>query len=151
VTELRAGVHVIGNADPEAGPAPKIERVKAAVEGIVPADSGENGKSGESGGKGHGGDSESGARDAVLEGLAAVCREHLTEERGISDTCVHLDLYGTRSSLLLWMDDERRASRLLYADGPPCEVEYEDFSPLLHEQSQTASYRPGEIAARTGS
>jgi uncharacterized protein with NRDE domain len=132
--ELSAGVHVIGNADPEDEPVPKTERVRAAVEAVVEA---------------CGVGAETPARDRVLEGLAAVCREHSSEERGISDTCVHLGAYGTRSSALLWMTDERSASRLLFADGPPCEVEYEDFSPLLHEQSQRARYRPGETAART--
>ncbi len=126
--ELSAGVHVIGNADPEDGPVPKTERVRAAVEGVVEGTP---------------------ARDEVLEGLAAVCREQSSEERGISDTCVHLGYYWTRSSALLWMTDERSESRLLFADGPPCEVEYEDFSPLLDEQSQRARYRSGETAART--
>jgi uncharacterized protein with NRDE domain len=129
--ELPAGVHVIGNADPEDGPVAKTERVRAAVEDVVD----------------RGGDTE--ARDDVLGRLASVCREHPTGERGIADTCVHLGAYGTRSSALLWMADEHSARRLLFADGPPCEVEYEDFSPLLHEQSQRARYIPGETAART--
>jgi len=126
--ELAAGVHVIGNADSEDAPEPRTERVRSAVEAVA-----------------------GGARDEVLEALASVCREHETRERGISDTCVHLGAYGTRSSTLLLIADERSASRLLFADGPPCEVEYEDFSPLLHEQSRMAGYRPGETAARTAS
>ena len=126
--ELPAGVHVIGNAEPEEEPVPKTERVRAAAEAIAGR-----------------------ARDEVLGELASVCREHETEEHGISNTCVHLDTYGTRSSALLLLADDRSASRLWFADGPPCQVEYKDFSPLLHEQSLTARYSSGEIAARTAS
>ena len=126
VRELPAGVHVIGNVDPEDEPSPKIERVREAVEAMA-------GRS----------------RDEVLAELAAVCREHETGDSGISDTCVHLDSYGTRSSALLSLAEPPSESRLLFADGPPCTAEYEDFSTLLHEHSQRARYGSGETAVRT--
>jgi uncharacterized protein with NRDE domain len=126
VRELSAGVHVIGNVDPEDEPSPKIERVRQAAEAVL-----------------------GGSRDEVLEGLATVCREHETGGSGISDTCVHLDAYGTRSSAILSLADPPSESRLLFSDGPPCAAEYEDFSTLLHEHSQRACYGPGETAVRT--
>ncbi|MBW2495795.1 MAG: NRDE family protein [Deltaproteobacteria bacterium] len=92
---------------------------------------------------------------ALLEGLAGICREHVEDAaaadgRGRGDgagrsqpgnpsdslesTCVHIaGRYGTRSSLLLEIAEQREASRLWASDGPPCERPYQDLSPLLRE------------------
>ena len=79
----------------------------------------------------------------LFEGLAGICREHVggvgTQAVGSSSaathfesTCVHAgEAYGTRSSLLLELAEDRERSRLWGTDGPPCERPYEDLSPLL--------------------
>lgn len=47
-------------------------------------------------------------------------------------TCVHMDErgYGTRSSSILLLSEERRASRMLHADGPPCVTPYVEVAAL---------------------
>lgn len=82
----------------------------------------------------------------LLEGLARICREHVErgdhEELGaqprptspFESTCVHVaDRYGTRSSLLLELAEDVRASRLWTTDGPPCRRPFENRSSLLRE------------------
>lgn len=79
----------------------------------------------------------------LFAGLAGICREHVggigAQEIGSSSaathfesTCVHAgETYGTRSSLLLELAEDRERSRLWGTDGRPCERPYEDLSPLL--------------------
>ena len=128
VTELEPGAHVIGNVDPNAADVPKVARVMkrahAAAERPV---------------------------DAALEELAEACREHEDGPASLDDTCVHLGGYGTRSSMLLVWTDDVSKRRLLWADGPPCRAEYEDFTPLLTELSQRARYGTGETPTRAAS
>lgn len=82
----------------------------------------------------------------LFEGLARVCREHVDEEdleepgfaprpkSPFESTCVHVaDRYGTRSSLLLELAEDVRASRFWTTDGPPCRRPFEDRSSLLRE------------------
>jgi hypothetical protein len=121
------GVHVVGNADPDTDE-PKLRRIRERAEraaGLAPAE--------------------------ALEELGRVCREHGAGGTPLDDACVHLPGYGTRSSLLLALGESRADSRLLYADGPPCENEYRDLTPLLGELSESARYAPGETSARMAS
>ncbi len=82
----------------------------------------------------------------LFEGLARICREHVErgdpEELGapprptspFESTCVHVaDRYGTRSSLLLELSEDVKASRLWTTDGPPCRRPFENRSSLLRE------------------
>jgi len=85
----------------------------------------------------------------LFEGLARVCREHITHnkdhyedqskaDRGIQNpleaTCVHVaDRYGTRSSLLLELSENSDASRMWTTDGPPCERPFDNRSSLLKD------------------
>lgn len=126
--ELEPGVHVIGNVDPSEEPAPKAERIRRRLEGVTAL-----------------------APEVVLEELGRVCVEHGTGGGGVGDTCVHLGAYGTRSSLLLELHEDERASRMLYADGAPCEKRYEDLSTLLRELAEGRAGETGETAARNGS
>ena len=74
--------------------------------------------------------------EEVLPGLAAACRDHQPGERGPLDAlCVHTPLYGTRSSVLLRLDSglDNPRNVFRYAEGAPCESEYEDFTPLLRD------------------
>ena len=109
--ELRPGVHVIGNLDAAEEPTPKADRIRSRLLDPEQIDRP--------------------SMDRTLEELARVCREHGTG--GVADTCVHLPTYGTRSSTLLALGDESTVCRMLYADGSPCENEYEDHSTLLGE------------------
>ena len=69
----------------------------------------------------------------LLQGLGHVCREHVDADP-FESTCVHVAAhYGTRSSLLLELAQERHASQLWTTDGPPCERAFEDLSGLLKE------------------
>jgi uncharacterized protein with NRDE domain len=73
-----------------------------------------------------------GSRD-LLEDLGDVCREHV-ESDPFESTCVHVaERYGTRSSLLLELAEERNASRLWATDGPPCDRSFENLSALLEQ------------------
>jgi len=108
--ELDPGAHVIGNADPDSHSHPKVSHVleRAVKASDLP-------------------------RERVLDELAGICCEHQLGGASIGDTCVHLEQYGTRSSLLLLLGDDARHSQLFYADGPPCANEYDDHTSLLQE------------------
>ena len=131
--ELAPGTHVIGNVAPGERP-PKLARIDEAAHLAARAPA-----------------------DSVLDELANICRGH--DGGTIEAACVHAahrDLrYGTRSSILLKIgaagltDDSR--SELRYADGPPCETRYEDFTPLLRELSLETQFTGGESVARSAS
>jgi uncharacterized protein with NRDE domain len=123
---LAPGVHVIGNADPDARDVPKIRRTLERAEQVA-----------------------AGPADAIRDGLAAICRTHGDDPDARGDTCVHLGGYGTRSSSLLRLGSA--GDRLEHAAGPPCTNAYEDFTPLLSELGRTTRLRPGETATRKAS
>lgn len=131
--ELEPGAHVIGNADPDDRSNPKIAHVLDQAQRAQELPVGE-----------------------ALDALSSVCRQHdcaaPDSSRGsLGDPCVHLDEYGTRSSLLLTLDARGEdADQLRYADGPPCRAEYDDFTALLAELTQTGSCGRDELQARTG-
>ncbi len=143
---LEPGAHVVGNVeedrfaaalgaaptelpgaiapgDSERPKAEKLARIRGRVEKIL---------------------TESG-RD-LLEELAEICREHV-EPNPFESTCVHVaDRYGTRSSLLLELADERSASRLWASEGPPCERPFEDLTDLLGQLEASSSEETGAAA-----
>lgn len=125
---LAPGVHVVGNTDPDDRTNPKVARVLDRASAAA-----------------------GGTLNAAFDSLADACREkNCGSERGpLGDTCVHLPSYGTRSSFLLSLDPQSGSDRLLYADGPPCENEYEDFTPLLTELTRRGGYAAGDELART--
>ncbi len=65
----------------------------------------------------------------VLDGLRAVLAEHDPAGDPLASVCVHADGSGTRSSGLLALGRDRW--ELWYADGPPCETKYLDYTRLL--------------------
>lgn len=123
---LAPGIHVVGNADPDARDVPKIRRTLERAEQVA-----------------------AGPADAIRDGLAALCRTHGDDPDPKGDTCVHLGGYGTRSSSLLRLGPV--GDRLEHAAGPPCTSAYEDFTPLLSELGRTARLHPGETATRKAS
>lgn len=64
-----------------------------------------------------------------------------TDDGSLDATCVSLPAmnYGTRSSTILRLGEERR---FLHADGAPCEVDYEDMSELLGALMERGSPDP---------
>jgi len=123
---LAAGVHVIGNADPDARDVPKVRRTLERAERVA-----------------------AGAPEQIEPGLAAICRTHGDDADPRGDTCVHLGGYGTRSSSLLRLASG--AGRLRHASGPPCTTPYEDFTPLLATLDHAVRPGPGETATRKAS
>ena len=105
---LAGGVHVIGNADPNGPPTPKLARLRVRAERAA-----------------------AGPAAGVLDRLADISREHDGDGSALTDACVHSGSYGTRSSTLLRLGNTISEGELRYADGPPCETGYDDFSPLL--------------------
>jgi uncharacterized protein with NRDE domain len=113
VRELEPGAYVVGNVDPHEEPAPKVERVTALAEAAARRPAAK-----------------------ILDELGRICSEHASGGGGIADTCVHLDAYGTRSSALLMLSQDRSESRLLCSASAPCTSEYQDRSGLLDELFQ---------------
>ena len=139
---LEPGIYVIGNADALASHQgrradvnigdPRQERVEG-VEAHVQA-------------------ALSGSEEDHLAALRTICRLHGSPEDEHAVTCIHgSDTYGTRSSILLELSEAARESRLLYADGAPCESEYLDFSSLLDELRCAPSYGSAESLMRISS
>jgi uncharacterized protein with NRDE domain len=104
---LDPGVHVIGNADPNARDVAKIRRTLERAEGVRAADD-----------------------EKIAMGLEAICRTHDHGADPLGSPCVHHGGYGTRSSALLRLGT---SALLRHADGPPCTVPYRDLTPLLEE------------------
>jgi uncharacterized protein with NRDE domain len=131
--ELEPGAHVVGNADPDDRSHPKIAHVLDQAERAAKL-----------------------PVEQALDALSSICRQHdcarEDDPRGpLGDPCVHLDEYGTRSSFLLTLGARGEAfDRLHYADGPPCRTEYDDFTALLTELTQTGRCGQVELDARTG-
>jgi uncharacterized protein with NRDE domain len=105
---LGDGVHVIGNADPNGPPTPKLARLSERAERAA-----------------------AGPAADALDRLADISRAHDGGGSALADACVHSGSYGTRSSTLLRLGDKISEGELRYSDGPPCETRYDDFSPLL--------------------
>lgn len=128
LSKLEPGAHVIGNVDPDDRSNPKVARVLDRAEAAA-----------------------GGTLDAALDALAEACREKNcgSEAGSLGDTCVHTPTYGTRSSLLMSLDPQSGSDRFRYAEGPPCENDYEDFTPLLNELTRRGSYAAGDELART--
>ena len=108
VTELLPGPHVLGNADPNCADVPKVARILGEAEKVA-----------------------AGRSDDALERLATLSRTHLTGATPLEATCIHAGPYGTRCSTLIRLGGDPDAEQFRFADGPPCETEYEDLSPLL--------------------
>lgn len=121
---LEPGAHVIGNGPFDRQPTPKVARLREQAERIVGAE-----------------------LRGALAGLADLCRLHAAGDP-LGSPCVHTESYGTRSSVLLALADDRAASVFRFAEGAPCETDYDDFTPLLHELARGTRPGEGESAAR---
>lgn len=120
LSELKAGAHVIGNAAPDDRANPKVARILAAAEAAASLGGGD-------------------AIAALQCELASHEHDAASQRGALDDTCVHAGPYGTRSSLLLELADDFTGSRMRYADGPPCETQLEDVTPLLNALTSASS------------
>jgi uncharacterized protein with NRDE domain len=121
---LAPGAHVVGNHALDAPPTPKVERLREQAGRLVGR-----------------------ALPEALAGLAELCRGH-REDDPLGGACVHTERYGTRSSALLSLAERPGESSFRFADGAPCENEYDDFTPLLHELARGTRAGEGESVAR---
>lgn len=121
---LDAGVHVVGNNALDAPPSAKVAGLRERARRLAGAD-----------------------LPGALEGLADLCRTH-SDADPLASPCVHTESYGTRSSALLALADADGASVLRFAEGPPCQNDYGDFTPLLHELARGTRPGEGESVAR---
>jgi uncharacterized protein with NRDE domain len=74
------------------------------------------------------------AAQAEPEALMALLGGHAPEDAlPLEAPCVHLPAleYGTRSSMVLTLEEDWDRSRLWWADGPPCTTPFRDLTPLL--------------------
>ena len=120
---LEPGVHVIGNADPNARDVAKIRRTLERAEGIREGDG-----------------------DKIASGLEEICRAHDEGLDPLGSPCVHAGGYGTRSSALMRLGE---GSFLRHADGPPCTISYQDLTPLLDELARLGAEETGEPKTAT--
>lgn len=136
VTELEPGAHVIGNADPDDRGHPKVGRILAQAEAVA-----------------------AGSSADALDALAGICRTHLEHPPGAApedrrgDTCIHMGLpgrggYGTRCSSLLRRGIRPEEDVLLWADGAPCENDYQNRTDLLRELDRATGTPRGETKTR---
>lgn len=121
---LEPGAHVVGNGPLDAEPTPKVVRLRERAERLVGS-----------------------SLPVALADLADLCRAH-REGDPLASACVHTQSYGTRSSALLALGAGERESVFRFAEGAPCQNEYDDFTPLLHELARGARRGEGESVAR---
>jgi uncharacterized protein with NRDE domain len=114
VRRLAAGAHVIGNGDPDSRRLPKLARLLDEAESIA-----------------------RGRPEEALDGLGRICRTHRGGASPFEDTCIHAGPYGTRSSALIRWGKRGGADAFRFANGPPCQSAYEDFTPLLTQLDET--------------
>jgi uncharacterized protein with NRDE domain len=121
---LEPGAHVVGNCATDAEPTPKVARLRQRARRLAGLPLAE-----------------------ALAGLAVLCRGHRPGDP-LGSACVHTERYGTRSSALLALAEREHERCFHFADGAPCESEYGDFTPLLHELARGARSVGGESVAR---
>jgi uncharacterized protein with NRDE domain len=66
----------------------------------------------------------------VFDGLAGILAQHGAGDP-LEHTCVHTPEYGTRSSAILALGEERW--RYWHAEGPPCQAKFRNFTRLLDD------------------
>jgi uncharacterized protein with NRDE domain len=145
--ELSSGSTVIGNSDPAAPTTPKLARLSARAHQVSASRPGD-----------------------VLDELAKICRSHDIDGHDIDghdidghdsqshdsnsrgnalrSACVHAGDYGTRSSTLIRFGEDPRDTEFRFTDRAPCESEYRDYTPLLHELADGCQLAEGQTAAR---
>ncbi len=103
---LKQGIHILTNRPPDDTQDPKREWLRSQLNDL-PSDP-----------------------DAIVEPVSQLLAVH-GEGNSPPPVCVHLPGYGTVSSFMLLLSTRKEQSRYLYADGSPCQTEFEDITPDL--------------------
>ena len=80
--------------------------------------------------------------DEVVAAFERILTDHRNpdgDERPNAANCVHLEMFGTRSSCIVRVASGRQPPRLFVADGPPCLTDYGDASGLWTSPSDDAA------------
>jgi uncharacterized protein with NRDE domain len=107
--ELAPGVHVVGNRDEDDPDSSKLRDVRARAEAIDPDQ----------------------PTEKLFGDLGRLLASHPTPASPHQNPCVHTPGYGTRSSALFAVGEERWT--LWYAEDAPCQAKYRNYSRLLDE------------------
>ncbi len=105
---LDRGVHVLTNRAPDDPDDPKRQWLRSRLEDLPPEP------------------------DAIVEPISRVLAVH-GEGDFPPPVCVHLPGYGTVSSFMLLLASRKEQSRYLYADGSPCQTDFNELTPDLLE------------------
>jgi uncharacterized protein with NRDE domain len=122
--ELGPGAHVVGNAPLDGPDTPKLARLRGLAARAAAT-----------------------APEAVPDELVRICRDHSGVD-ALGSACVHTEHYGTRSSALLGLAAGGAPGFFRFAHGAPCQTDYDDFTPLLHELGPGSLFVEGAEAAR---
>jgi uncharacterized protein with NRDE domain len=114
---LGRGVHVVCNRDPEDPASLKVGVIRHALEAI---------------------DFER-PIDQIFSALSGVLASHSHPSNPFENPCVHTPEYGTRSSTVLALGDDRW--RCWHAEGAPCETKYGNLTRLLDEIREATPVR----------
>jgi len=101
---LEQGIHILTNRPPDDGRDPKKQWILSQIKDL-PSEP-----------------------DAIVEPVSRILATHGREDSPPA-VCVHLPGYGTVSSFMLLLASRKERSRYLYADGSPCQTDFEDISP----------------------
>ncbi len=106
---LEPGIHVVCNRDPGDPSSSKLQKIRNAVARIDLA----------------------APFAQIFEGLTKILAGHGEGEGPLEHVCVHTPDYGTRSSAVLALGDERW--RFWHAEGPPCQAKFRNYTRLLDD------------------
>jgi uncharacterized protein with NRDE domain len=109
VRPLEPGAHVICNRDPEDPSCEKTRWIQAAVDKL---------------------DLEA-PLPKLFDAVVGVLSSHPSTENSFENPCVHTPEYGTRSSTVIALGEDRW--RCWHAEGPPCETKFSNLTRLLDE------------------
>lgn len=115
--ELDAGIHVVGNLPPEHPESQRVHWIKERSESL-PVDTG---------------------LDSIFEGMGEILGTHVDVSDPREGACVHTPLFGTRSSSLIALGEDRWEWH--HSEGPACEAKFENLTRLSEELRLDASWR----------
>lgn len=114
IASLAPGIHIVGNSTPNDRDDPKVARGRELL-------------------------GQPKGLDEAVEALCSACRDHGRHDGQADALCIHEPLRGTLCSTIIAVHGhDATRSLLLWADGNPCQREYEDLSTLIQPVPQAA-------------
>src|SRR5262249_8559695 len=83
----------------------------------------------------------------LIEALHRMLGDHVAGQEPLTPICVHTLIYGTRSSTILLIGEDR-VERYLFAAGPPCVTELGDVTALLTRGDRARDVAGGKALER---